>query len=56
MSETCRDSFQNKIEKLVHVVGFIIRISHDVRLHEHKISAFTHRGKRDRLLGMHVKM
>jgi hypothetical protein len=24
---TCRDSFQNKIEKLVHLVGFIIRKS-----------------------------
>ena len=25
LSETCRDSFHNKIEKLVHLVGFIIR-------------------------------
>jgi hypothetical protein len=25
LSETCRVSFQNKIEKLVHLVGFIIR-------------------------------
>jgi hypothetical protein len=27
LSETCRVSFQNKFEKLVHVVGFIIRKS-----------------------------
>jgi len=26
LSETCRVSFRNKIEKLVHLVGFIIRI------------------------------
>ena len=26
LSETCRDSFQNKFEKLVHLDGFIIRI------------------------------
>jgi len=26
LSETCRFSFQNKFEKLVHIVGFIIRI------------------------------
>ena len=25
LSETCRDFFQNKFEKLVHLVGFIIR-------------------------------
>jgi hypothetical protein len=25
MSETCRVSFQNTLEKLVHLVGFIIR-------------------------------
>jgi len=25
LSETCRVSFQNKFEKLVHVVGFVIR-------------------------------
>ena len=25
LSETCRFSFQNKIEKLVHLIGFIIR-------------------------------
>jgi len=25
LSETCRVSFQNKFEKLVHLVGFIIR-------------------------------
>jgi len=26
LSETCRVSFQHKFEKLVHLVGFIIRI------------------------------
>ena len=31
LSETCRFSFQNKFEKLVHLVGFIIRICHDAR-------------------------
>jgi hypothetical protein len=31
--ETCKVSFQNKIEKLVHLVGFIIRIRHDARSH-----------------------
>jgi len=36
MSETCRVSFQNKFEKLVHLVGFIIRICHDARSHEPK--------------------
>jgi hypothetical protein len=36
LSETCRVSFQNKFEKLVHLVGFIIRIRHDVRSHERK--------------------
>jgi hypothetical protein len=25
LSETCRFTFQNKFEKLVHLVGFIIR-------------------------------
>jgi hypothetical protein len=33
MSETCRVSFQNKFQKLVHLVGFIIRIFHDARSH-----------------------
>jgi hypothetical protein len=31
LSETCRILFQNKFEKLVHLVGFIIRICHDAR-------------------------
>jgi hypothetical protein len=34
LSETCRVSFQNIFEKLVHLVGFIIRICHDARSHE----------------------
>jgi hypothetical protein len=37
LSETCEVSFQNKIEKLVHLVGFILRICHDARSHERKI-------------------
>jgi hypothetical protein len=36
LSETCRVSFQNKFEKLVHLVGFIIRICHDARSSEQK--------------------
>jgi len=36
LSETCRVSFRNKFEKLVHLVGFIIRICHDAWSHEHK--------------------
>ena len=36
MSETCRVSFQNKIEKLVHLVDFVIRTFHDDRSHEPK--------------------
>ena len=36
---TCRVSFQSKFEKLVHLVGFIIRICHDARSHERKSTA-----------------
>jgi len=42
LSETCRVSFQNKFEKLVHLVGFIIRICHDARSPERKISFGTY--------------
>jgi len=38
-SETCRVSFQNKCEKLVHLVGFIARICHDAGSHERKDTA-----------------
>ena len=38
LSETCRILFRNKVEKLVHLVGFIIRIFHDARLPELQIS------------------
>ena len=31
LSETCRILFQNKFEKLEHLVGLIIRIYHDAR-------------------------
>ena len=31
MCETCRFSSKNKFEKLVHLVGFIIRIDYDAR-------------------------
>jgi len=37
MSETCRVLFQNKFEKLVHLVGFIIRIHHDARSPERQM-------------------
>ena len=36
LSETCRVSFENKFEKSVHVVGYIIRICHNARSHERK--------------------
>jgi hypothetical protein len=36
LSETCRVSFQNKFEKLVHLVGLFVRILHDARSHERK--------------------
>jgi hypothetical protein len=36
LSKTCRVSFQNKFEILVHLVGFIIRICHNARSHERK--------------------
>jgi hypothetical protein len=38
-TETVRniDSFQSKIDKLVHLVGFITRIRHDARSHERHI-------------------
>jgi hypothetical protein len=36
MSETYRVSFKNKFEKLVHLVGFVIKICHDARSHERK--------------------
>jgi hypothetical protein len=31
LSKTCRVVLQNKFEKLLHLVGFIIRIYHDAR-------------------------
>jgi hypothetical protein len=37
LPEICRVSFQNKFEKLVDLVGFIVRIFHDARSHERKI-------------------
>ena len=33
---------KNKFEKLVHLVGFIIRIYHDARSPERQILIFTH--------------
>jgi len=42
LSETCRIFyFKNKFEKLVHLVGFIIRIYHDVRSPEHQTFPFS---------------
>ena len=37
LSETCRVSFQNKFEKLVHPVGFTVKRCHDARSHECQI-------------------
>jgi len=37
LSETWRVSLQETFEKLVHLVGFIVRIYHDARSHERKI-------------------
>jgi len=37
LSKTCRVLFQNKYEKLVHLVGFIIWIYHDAWSSEHQI-------------------
>jgi hypothetical protein len=34
LGETCKVLFQNKFENLVHLVCFIIRIYHDIRLSE----------------------
>ena len=34
LPKTCRVPFQNKFEKLLHLVGFIIRIYHDARSSE----------------------
>ena len=36
LSKTCTVSFQNRFEKLVHLVGFIMRICHDAWSHERK--------------------
>jgi hypothetical protein len=40
LSETCRVVFQNKFEKLVPLVGFIIRIYHDALSSEREIDYF----------------
>jgi len=37
LSETCRILFQNKFEKLVYLVGFIIRIYNDAQSPERQI-------------------
>jgi len=43
LSETRRVLFQNKFEKLVHLVGFIIRIYHDAWSSERQIlPEFSH--------------
>ena len=36
LSEICRVLFKNKFEKLVHLVGFIVRIYHETRSRERK--------------------
>jgi len=53
LSETCRVLFQNKFEKFVHLVGFIIRICHHARSHERKkqhVNKFTIGNKVESLL------
>ena len=42
LSETCRVSFQNKFEKLVHLVGFMKRIFRDARSYEPKIRMISY--------------
>ena len=37
LSETCRVLFQNKFEKLVHLVGLLWEICHDARSHKRQI-------------------
>jgi len=39
LSETCRVYTKNKVEKLVHLVGFIIGIYHDARLPERQVDS-----------------
>ena len=36
LSETCRVLYQDKVEKLLHLVGFVIRICHDARSSEYQ--------------------
>jgi hypothetical protein len=48
LSETCRVSFQNKFEKFVHLVGFIIRKS---LLTLYAVSTFTSAPRSDRQRG-----
>jgi hypothetical protein len=65
LSETCRVSFQNKFQKLVHLVGFIIRKF--VTMHGHMNVKFTHnkygwgkkyarerRGRRGKTISVHL--
>jgi hypothetical protein len=41
LSGTCRVLIQNKTEKLVHLVGFILRIYHDARSSECQMREFS---------------
>jgi len=41
LSETCKFHSKNKFEKLVRLVGFIIKIYHDARSHERQINQFN---------------
>jgi len=41
LSKTCKVSSKNKFEKLVHLVGFIIRIFHDTRSPERQITRYS---------------
>jgi hypothetical protein len=40
LAETYTVSFQNKFQKLVHLVGFIKKICHDARSHERQFLSF----------------
>jgi hypothetical protein len=43
LSEICRVLFQNKFEKIVHLIGFIIRIYHEAWSSERQIlPEFSH--------------
>jgi len=54
LSETCRVSFQNKFEKLVHLAGFIIRICPTKYRRPSQIQAPHHVQRTGRLSSWHL--